>query len=471
MLPSGLSEGVMARTWAEIERLGLSKAERKLVEKCKAGKECVLGDGERPEGPSQTRTIRAEVLRYLILGGCEDCRVHEQGVRLKGAFVVNTLDISFLIAKGNTQLRNCTFKEKILAKHTVFKSLAMEGSKINGLNAPRSEVFGSLHLREGFETVSRIVISGSRIGGSFSLRESKLAAEEVDVIYAPRIRVSGALFIQSVKINSGRIDLSSAQVGDLVDDVDSWPQNGRIRLNGFAYDKIGGEFTDVRSRLDWLSRGTVWNGEFHPQPYIHLAKVYRNMGHERAARVVSIKRIQLTQWHDWQRAHRALNGDWGPAWRSVVADWVHAFGVLSRIVVGYGYAPFRSLWSLLILWFAASWLALAAWHEGSMVPNSPVILTSADWQAYETRPHAGEEWSVSTAPGRDWETFHPLAWGADLVMPILDLGQTQAWAPSTARGRVGWHLWWAQWFLEAAGWIVAALFAAAVTGIIRKDDD
>lgn len=229
----------------------------------------------------------------------------------------------------------------------------------------------------------------------------------------------------------------------------------------------------MNSRLEWLSRGTVWQGEFHPQPYTHLAKVYRSMGRDADARTVLIERNRLLA--EYQRARdRKIAKEKGWIW----ADWANVslpvrrrLDWLFRKVLGYGYAPFGSLGLLAGLWVFASAFSYCAWHEGSMVPNSPVILTSADWQAYESRTHAGEDWSDSTAPGQDWETFHPLAWGADLVIPILDLGQTQAWAPSTARGTVGHTLWWAQWFLEAFGWIVAGLFAAAITGIIRKDDD
>ncbi|MCV2865600.1 hypothetical protein OE647_12780 [Defluviimonas sp. WL0075] len=56
-----------------------------------------------------------------------------------------------------------------------------------------------------------------------------------------------------------------------------------------------------------------------------------------------------------------------------------------------------------------------------------------------------------------------------MVVPILTLGQTTAWAPSTNRGAWGRVLWWARWVLSSAGWIVTALGAAAITGIIRRD--
>ncbi|MBF9027086.1 hypothetical protein FZCC0188_04055 [Rhodobacterales bacterium FZCC0188] len=60
------------------------------------------------------------------------------------------------------------------------------------------------------------------------------------------------------------------------------------------------------------------------------------------------------------------------------------------------------------------------------------------------------------------------AW-EDLVVPILDLGQTQAWTPTTARGWAGYTLWWGKWVLFAADWIVLAFSAAGVTGVARRD--
>jgi hypothetical protein len=55
------------------------------------------------------------------------------------------------------------------------------------------------------------------------------------------------------------------------------------------------------------------------------------------------------------------------------------------------------------------------------------------------------------------------------VIPLIDLGQTDAWAPSTNRGVWGERLWRYGFFLHILGWFITALGAAAVTGIIRRD--
>jgi hypothetical protein len=65
------------RTDDDIQKLrdhgDLTSGEETLIEDCRAGKPTRLEDGELPDGPSDARTIRADLLRYLIPGGCAQC--------------------------------------------------------------------------------------------------------------------------------------------------------------------------------------------------------------------------------------------------------------------------------------------------------------------------------------------------------------------------------------------------------------
>jgi hypothetical protein len=120
-----------------------------------------------------------------------------------------------------------------------------------------------------------------------------------------------------------------------------------------------------------------------------------------------------------------------------------------------------------------------AWTEGSMAPNNDLVAASAGWQEVLARDcvpdHApgclgnpAAYWNGVDGPGLDWESFNALAYGADVVIPVLELGQTRSWSPSKDRGPWGHTLWWARWILMAAGWVVTALGAAAATGIIQR---
>ena len=148
-----------------------------------------------------------------------------------------------------------------------------------------------------------------------------------------------------------------------------------------------------------------------------------------------------------------------------------------RNVVGYGYKPFNSLWFLLGLIVAAWILAYSAWHEGQFAPNSAPVLVSQGWLNIKDDPMAAIKWSEpfdkvenpKGGGGQDWESFNSFAYAADIVIPIVEIGQTSAWAPSPARGAWGWTLWWMRWVFTALGWIISALGAAAITGVIRRE--
>jgi hypothetical protein len=114
-----------------------------------------------------------------------------------------------------------------------------------------------------------------------------------------------------------------------------------------------------------------------------------------------------------------------------------------------------------------------------MAPNNDLIAASDGWQqllAQDCIPtptpgciaNPAEAWNGPTGAGLDWESFHPLAYGIDVVVPVVELGQTESWSPSKDRGFWGFTLWWARWPLIFAGWLVSALAAAAATGIIQR---
>ena len=261
-------------------------------------------------------------------------------------------------------------------------------------------------------------------------------------------------------------------------------------MDGLTYGQVSGA-ADANQRIAWLEKGSLVEGNFFPQPFTQLAKVWREMGHDGAASKVLLRREKLIRKQSRQDATISPNGDVKIAFLSLWRDSINIlslfFDILLSWLVGYGHRPFRSLGCLILLIVIAIFPAHFAWKEGSFAPNSGPVLTSAGWlglHAKESNP--AEVWSGKTepkdwagpdveiawqdiAPGRDWETFHPVAYAIDVVIPIIDIGQTGAWAPSTTRGNWGWRLWWLKGVLSVFGWIVTAFGAAAIAGIIRRD--
>ena len=134
------------RTWKELQKLGTTPAEDQLIEACKKGGFCQLEDGELPrEGsPAPSRHIRADVLRYLIKGGCAGCKVDDIGVALKGAHVTGTLDLDFVTTRGAIRMPNSRFEECIYCEQTKCRQLMLNGSDLQGLRGEAMKVVGQV---------------------------------------------------------------------------------------------------------------------------------------------------------------------------------------------------------------------------------------------------------------------------------------------------------------------------------------
>lgn len=402
--------------------------------------------------PNPTRHIRADVLRYALTRPKDAEDATEHGVAVRSAVISGELDIMDCIVHGNAALLACRFKNAMHANGTEFtKNLSLKNSYLPALSATSAKIGEQLNC-EGttFETTNRkaLDLQGAEVTSGFIFRD--------------------------IKAITGQIDLTAAHVGVLVDDPESRDKVTDLILDGFTYDRISGNTsaTDFKTRKDWLEKGDHFDGKFFPQPYTQLAKVLQDMGHERDAREVRIALAGKLRHTFCKDRSVTPNGDVKrgllSAWRDITNSLYWIWHMLSLLLTGHGYKPIRAAWALTILIAASWWISDKAWQAGDFAPNSAVILVSADWDKHKTSPHPAKAWE-DTIAGKDWESFSPLAYAADIVIPIVDFGQTQAWSPSTNRGPWGKKLWWMRWAFTAFGWIISALGAAAITGVIWRE--
>ncbi|WP_297340150.1 hypothetical protein [Pseudophaeobacter sp.] len=526
------------------------------------------------------------MLRYLITGGGDGCVVHDVGVQLAGAYVPDMLDLDYARAKGTTTLNYCHFEKTILARYCHFNTLSLEGSALEqGLEAQGAEIVGSVFLRNSFSAKGRVDLGGVKIGGQLNCTRGQIEVTDGNALYAQGAQITGNVFLNKgfsakgrvtlsgAKISgqlacaggrfhaekgaalqlqdtqaadffwrdvtevSGGLDLNGAHFDTLTDYPESWERVTDLSLIGLTYTHITNP-GDTAKRVAWLGKGDRSNGEFSPQPYTQLAKVLREMGHDRDARTVLVEgevRHRRSEWHEIEKrraerwalrrylkspnqknwdiyaeaeasdqskqlfdrfqricldaakdhpnrpsdaqlelARMGLRQDlqWTNAKDKLRIWWFKAKSFGLNKLVGYGYKPFNSLWALVVLVLLAAGLSHMAWQRGDFAPNSDVILSTAEWQNLaedKTVHNPAFQWSDQQGKGRDYETFNPLAYGFDVVVPIVNIGQEAAWAPSTTRGPWGWTLWWMRWLFTVFGWIVTALGAAAIAGVIRRE--
>ena len=306
-----------------------------------------------------------------------------------------------------------------------------------------------------------VVLSGTRVEGSLHLDKTVLSNSTGHALNGQRMRIDQALVWKDVEVRDGKVSLNGAHVGELDDHPDDWPAAEALLLDGFTYDRIKGKVSNTPERRRWVENGSYFDEEFRPQPFTQYAKFLRETGHDADARRVLFRREYLLRRHERAR--------WSAFWR----QWRGLWDGLLRRVIGYGFAPFRSMWWLggLIL---ATWIpAYLAWSDGSMAPNSGPIMVSEEWAFHAAKgrlhePNPAAAWSAGV-PGKDWESFSSFAYAMDVVIPIINFGQTDAWAPSTERQFWGRFLYWWRWVMTIAGWIVTALGAAAITGYVSRD--
>ena len=508
-------------------------AERRLIEATQSGLGCSIGSVSKPTSPtaaSGATTIRASLLRLLILGGSGNCGLHERGVVLRGAWIEGELDFAFCKANGKTTLDYCHFTDAPDFQQSAFQQLTLSYCKFPGLFAQGVQITGGLFLRnvtstktvdintakigghltcdgakfdgdgktalnaQGIEVghsvtfndvtaIGSVMVNSAKINGQFACGNAHFDGNGNWALFAQFMRVSQGFFFRNVASIKGEIDLSSAHIGDLVDDISSWPSSPEsLLLDGFTYDRIAGDApATFAARRQWLETGSLWLGNFRPQPYTHFARVLRQMGHEAEARKALIERDTQLAAHrfaaDREDYRQALTGDTadksdaGRIWLRMKA--AQLWSGLTHRVAGYGYAPQYALyWSLLCI--GVSFVVyMAFWRFGAMVPSDAVILTSAEWKAaFDTNPLAPAlVWADAARSGpatSHYETFYSLAYAFDVFAPIVDFGQQSTWSATTVTW-VGWFARVYTWALQAAGYIVTTLGIAAATGVIQRN--
>jgi len=494
----------------------LSPAEHKLIRNCPSGEPTHIDTNL----PTRDREIRASLVRHLMLGGCAAAKPPIEGVVVYGAIIKGTLSLVGCKSRLRLILTQCDFEEGLRLNNSHIEALVLNGSKVPSIKATNMKVDGSISLTNGFTSFGSLSFASSTIGGQFSFRSAHILRNGI-ALNCQNITVSGgvilrkanfknghvrfngakiggnfdcrgavfssnsenALSLQSAKIQkaliwkhikafTGKVDLRHTFADVLSDEIDCW-LDLHFQIDGLKYDVILDAQVDAEPRLKWLIKQDGEN--FSPQPYEQLARVLGSMGHRRDRAHVLEEMERLIRSDIRKRPTNAQDEDWLFGERGIFAGGKRNFQKLSdhslHWLIGFGYRPARSIIAAVIV-IALTWaLSAAAWHKGDMVPNSDIILTSQSWQGFaaDREKNAAEDWTKETDVGRDYATFYAGAYAADVFIPLIDFGQEEAWSPSTERGWWGVWLYWLSWFIKALGWIITALGAAAVTGIIRQE--
>ncbi|MBF9046169.1 hypothetical protein LSUCC0031_03475 [Rhodobacterales bacterium LSUCC0031] len=508
-----------------------STLEQALLAACPNGwPACLPNRDDLPQDDSDPdRRVRAGLIRYLMLGGSDEeggVLPSPQGVRLIGGWIAGVLDLEGCETQLDLKLWRCRISERAVLQDARIGALYLPGCAApQGLDLHRLETRRGVHLNYGFVAGGMVDLAGARIGGeldcdggsfkgkpmaldcdnarigaSVFLRDGFHAAGMLNFV---RAEIAGNLRVQDAILDAGldmeaarvghgffwqnvtgareRLDLTEAHVGSLRDEWQSWAGCKTLILDGFRYDRLDGAMT-VAQRLAWLGKADTARAAktdaalapaFEPQPYLQLANVLRAQGNRDGAAEIMVHR----EWRQRQAERRWLwmqnNSPVGMR-RWLFGTLLYPFSWLFGLVAGYGHRPARLLVVAAVLVIMAAVLAGAAYDAGQFAPNSPVILTSTAWQAALAAHAAGGDMPLliwlEGPTAADYEQFDRWLYGLDLFLPLDALGQEAAWRPTTGRGGWGDLAFYSRWFFQGMGWIVTALAAAVLTGLVGRRD-
>jgi hypothetical protein len=209
----------------------LHAAEAKVVAGLRSGDFNRIGNGLCPTGNDPTRIVRAELLRLLILGGGDDFRLHEKGLRLSGAEVIGVLDLEGCRIPRDIALTDCRFDASPVLRSAVIDNLFLEGSALPGLQVDRLEARGGLFV-SGTAVDGEIRLRGARIGGSIEADGAKIASPDGFAIDADGLEARGSFLLRGADVRGG-INLSGVRLGGDVNLAGARIERpGEIALNG-----------------------------------------------------------------------------------------------------------------------------------------------------------------------------------------------------------------------------------------------
>jgi len=393
--------------------------------------------------------------------------INAERMTVGGDVYLDTIGQSRFTAEGTVYLLKANIGGVLSCSGAHLRSLTSAG---DALFAERTNIGGDVRLNKGLTASGNIQLKAATIGGSLEIEPYCLELDKRRfALDATDMRVSGRLRWAPERPIQGRVSLEGATAGQLEDSWTGtgpgrerrengyWPTGGRLRLDGFTYGGFAGESQpDVRQRLQWLRSQykpklpDTWEDErayastanlrergYTAQPYKQLGRTYQEVGKDTEARTVAIA----------QRRDRLKYGH---------LTWFRKiFDRLLNLFIGYGYQTWKVGLALLVLFAGVFiFMLLAKSHNAFEPAQNATLLHPAP---------------AADTCGNNYPCFDPFGYTIDTVVPLIDVHQTDFWAPNAS------NTWGAACIVvtyggTAFGWLFATFAVAGATGIVRKID-
>ncbi len=246
---------------------------------------------------------------------------------------------------GDLQLMGGDYGPVSLFRTAVGGSLDCSAGRFVGgpdpLSIVEATIKGDASFNNGFTTSGVVDLTLAQIGRGLSFKDAHFVGTGVNGLNADRATIDGTLYWDAISRTAGtELNLTNARAAAIYDDAASWPASGNLFIDGFVYGDISGGPTDARSRLAWLGHQPPG---YRPQPYGQLAKVMRERGSDVGAVDVMMAREDARSEHGglgWGERlwNRILDLTIGYGFRPMRALWwIVGFVAAGSILFSLGY--------------------------------------------------------------------------------------------------------------------------------------
>jgi hypothetical protein len=484
--------------WLSRDRPDLTETEQLLWDAYPTGERLCLGD-DLPAGTADPRRmVRAEVISALLLGAHEPEPGHVPAVRLRGARITGSLNVSGGEVGCELRLDHCVLDEKpdfsnARARQTRFADCTLPGFDGGGL-----QVEGYLSL-SGSLIAGEVRLTRGSLSGGFRMNDVRIhnpggyalfgGGLTVDAgAYIRNSDITGTVRLTGARMTSGfflygttlrapesfALDADNMTVQDQMECSRGFTAEGPVRLRGaringtLSFDQ--GSILAPGKRALHLSHARVQELILVPrepiQGQVHLGHSRIDVILDRPdvwpedLRLNGLVYESLRGSAEGQRLNWIARDSHGfrPQPYEQLAVWLRRIGredLGRRCQLAKQRArrrhlnPVSRVWGVLLdwtvgygyrPWISALWLVLLVAMGTIMFSlHHPHTIRQAD-----ERPH-----------------FHAFIYTLDLMLPIETFGQRSAWDP------LGWTDWLA-WGLTGAGWILATALISGVARVLRR---
>lgn len=468
----------------------LTEAERKVLHDSASSEE--LPD---PGEDAPRQEVRPDFLRWLATDPDAAPHIDPKGLRVYAATIPGKLDLKECRGIPTLMFYRCEFQGEIILRSAETRGLYFFDSSLNmGVFADGVIVRGPLMLKR-IQSKGEIRMVGSRVEGDITCSGAKLMGEGV-MLGMDNAKISGNFILNSDFISEGMIRLPDAWIGgdlsvvaarvaefacknmvvkgdfnwlsigksektklnlvgakvkNLRDDLQSWPEQGNLNLDGLVYEELtlhafltGQNITDgkyarelplrAKERIAWIMRQPA-DCRTEPQPWMQLRDLLERKGDRKGAKHV-LFRLRCLQ----------AQVSWVPIrWLKIAFAWLEE-------------APGR-IWRSIVCVLLLGWLVFGfAGAHGALAPTDPVA-----YQAFIT----GKPMPAA------YPALNPFVYTLENAVPLVKLDQDEKWAPDKRYPGTSWYtnywfLMWSRWLLILSGWFQATVLAAALADRFKK---